>query len=197
MALDEEELAERDAVLAAEAEGAAEAAELEPPGPAVTPVRIWRAMLFLPYIAALVLVAVLLGLEAPVAALLVVFVAILYAVAGPRRVARYRFDDAGALFLDDAEEPLDWSAVTKIRVRHRAPFATSRARRELEPFVLDVRIELRDGGLIRFAGGDHFVDAPGRRLLTPGVFPRWLERRAREEGLSVEAENEVDWVARR
>jgi hypothetical protein len=126
-----------------------------------------------------------------------VFAAALFAMASRRRVARYRFDDRGALYLDDEEDPLDWASVAEIRVHHRAPFLTPRPRRGPAYQVLDVRIALRDGTEIRFARGDHFVEGGPRRPLTPGVFPRWLRARAREAGLTVEDTSDIDWIASR
>jgi hypothetical protein len=188
VALDPEEQAARDEALAAEA-------AMLPP--VVTTVRIWRALLFLPYLVAAVLALVAAKLGSLLVALLVIFMAVLWAVASRRSVARYRFDDTGALYLDDEDEPVDWVSVVAIRVHHRPPWLTPKSRRDLAYHVLDVRIALRDGTEIRFARGDHFVEGGPRRPLTPGVFPRWLRARAREAGLTVEDTSDIDWIASR
>lgn len=166
--------------------------------PVVTSVRIWRALLFVPYLVAVGLAVAAVKLGVPLVALLVVFAAALLFLSTRRDITRYRFDDHGRLFLEHDEEPVDWDTVAEVRVKERAPRFEPRGPASRIAPILDVRITFRDGTAVRFARGDHLLEGPAsRRALAPKVFPRWLRARAREAALVIDGPSPVDFVASR
>ena len=181
--LDPEEAAEIPDILARE--------QAEAKAQPVADVRIYRPARYLPHVFALVLAAIVWRLGSILGALAVLALFTLAVVARPRRVARYRYDDDGRLFLDGATSPVEWDRVVGIRVAY--PTWTSRWGFSR----LDVRLTLAGGSVIRFAWGDHFHATGPRRAAAPGRFERWLERRARKAGMVVEQRSDGGWTAQR
>ena len=179
--LDPEEAAEIPEILAREE------AERQPS----TDVRIYRTARYLPHIFAIVLAAIVWRLGSVIGALAIVAVLAGFVIAWPRRVARYRYDDEGRLFVGDARTPLDWDRIAEIRVwystwTNRWGFST-----------LEIRMTLAGGSVLRFARGNHFHATGPRRPVTGGAFERWLERRARQAGMKVERTRGEGWTASR
>jgi hypothetical protein len=139
----------------------------------------------MPFWCGALLVPIVAGLGAPLAAAALAAAVIGLFVWRQRRVVRvFEIDETGAVHLG-RHGPIDWGDVDDVVVRPTPPRFVPAAQRGYHVWVLKARFRLRDGRTIRLAPGQLFQTRPQRQPIGIDQLARHLRRLARDAGLTV------------
>lgn len=144
----------------------------------------------------LVLAAIVLGLEQPVAAggLAVMVVAVAIA-ADRRRVARLHIGHDGALSLPGALDHVDFATLAALDFAYRYPMGVSEFRKASYETVA-LRFQTAEGRVVTLARGPLWRVKPDRAPIAYARLERLLREQARQAGMTILARTD-GWSARR
>lgn len=155
--------------------------------------RRFGEVVFLPLGLALALIVV--GLEqVTVGVGIAALVLVLFLVQASRRVARIRIDPSGEFSLPGRLDPLDWSKVAQLDFAFRYPIM-SRGLTRAAMETVDLTFRLADGTVVTLAHGPLWRTSPRREPIQYVHLERWLAKRARAAGMTIERGHE-SWSAR-
>jgi hypothetical protein len=144
---------------------------------------------------AVMLSVVVAGLGSRIGAAAIAIATIVAWVLRPRRVRRFRIDDAGRLWVGSRGEPIAWTAVHEVTFAFRAPFAATE-RDKLYGTVAAMTIAEGDTRHV-FARGAVFARSPQRAPVLPYQLSELLRASAERNGLRVVQTSATAWVASR